>query len=71
MKLFIPIGTLITLVGIFILFCCVYKVAKVRNSKLSDVELKAALQSVVPTNLLALFLSAIGLMTVIIGIVFS
>mgnify|MGYP003327141043 CR=1 FL=1 len=36
MKLFIPIGTLITLVGIFILFRCVYKVAKARNSKLSD-----------------------------------
>ena len=71
MKLFIPIGTLITLVGIFILFRCVYKVDKARNSKLSDEELKTALQSVVPTNLLALFLSAIGLMTVIIGIVFS
>ena len=71
MKFLIPIGTLLTLVGIFILFRCVYKIAKARNSKLPDDELKAVLQSAVPTNLLALFLSAIGLITVIIGIVFG
>ena len=71
MSVLIPIGSVITLVGIILLFRCIYRVAKAKKSKLSDEELKAVLQSTVPANLGALFLSATGIITVIIGITFA
>ena len=71
MSVLIPIGSVITLVGIILLFRCIYRVVKAKKSKLPDEELKAVLQSTVPANLGALFLSAIGLITVIIGITFA
>ena len=71
MSILIPIGSIITLVGIILLFRCIYRVAKAKRSKLSDEELKAILQSTVPANLGALFLSTICLITVIIGITFA
>ncbi len=71
MSILIPIGSIITLVGIIILLQCIYRVAKARKSKLSDDELKAILKSTVPANLGALCLSALGLITVIIGITFT
>ena len=71
MSILIPIGSVITLIGIVLLFRCIYRVTKAKKSKLSVEELKAILQSTVPTNLGALFLSALGLITVIIGITFA
>ena len=71
MSVLIPVGSVITLVGIILLFRCIYRVAKAKKSKLSDEELKAVLQSTVRANLGALFLSAIGIITVIIGITFG
>ena len=71
MSVLIPVGSVITLVGIILLFRCIYRVATAKKSQLSDEELKAVLQSIVPANLGALFLSAIGLITVIIGITFG
>ena len=71
MSVLIPVGSVITLVGIIFLFRCISRVAKAKKSKLSDEELKAVLQSTVPANLGALFLSATGLITVIIGITFA
>ena len=71
MSVLIPIGSVIPLIGIVLLFRCIYRVAKAKKSKLSDEELKAVLQSTVPANLGALFLSATGLITVIIGITFA
>ena len=71
MSILIPIGTIITLAGIFLLFRCIYRVGRAKRSELSEEELKLILQSTVPANLSALFLSAVGLIAVIIGITFG
>lgn len=68
MENLIWIGALVTLIGLAGLIWCIVKVQKARNQGLDDADLKAALQKVVALNMGALFLSAIGLMMVVIGI---
>jgi hypothetical protein len=46
-------------------------VARAKRANLSDDELRAAIQSVVPINMGALFLSVLGLMLVVIGVFLS
>ncbi len=64
-------GALISGIGLLGLILSIIKVSKARRAGLSDDELRAAVQKVVPLNMGALFLSVIGLMTVILGISFS
>ena len=65
-------GATITLIGLALLMWCILRVAKARKLHSDDEEaLRTAMQSVVPANLGALFLSAIGLMMVVIGVLFS
>ena len=61
-------GAAITLLGVALLFYCIFKVARARRAGLSDDDLKRQLQSVVALNLGALAISGIGLMAVIVGI---
>ena len=61
-------GALISSIGLVGLIVSILKVAKARKAGLSDEELRAAVQKVMPLNLGALFLSVIGLMIVIVGI---
>ena len=63
------IGTLVTLIGLAGLIWCILKVQRARKDGLDDEAMKARLQSVVALNMGALFLSAIGLMMVVVGIV--
>ena len=59
-------GAALSLLGIIGLMLCIAKVVKAK--KLSDEEMRAELAAVMPINLGSLFLSAVGLMTVAIGI---
>lgn len=68
MHTLIPIGAIVTLLGLGLLIWCIIKVARARRSGVSDDELRAALESTIPYNLAALCLSAIGLMMVAVGI---
>lgn len=61
-------GALISSIGLVGLVVSILKVAKARKAGLSDEDLRAAVQKVMPLNLGALFLSVIGLMIVIVGI---
>lgn len=61
-------GAGITLLGVALLFYCIFRVARVRRAGLDEAELKRQLQSVVALNLGALAVSGIGLMAVIVGI---
>lgn len=61
-------GACLSLAGLVGLVWCILRVAKARKSNLTDDELRAAVQRVLPWNLAALFLSVIGLMLVIVGI---
>ena len=71
MENLIWIGAVVTLLGLAGLVWCILKVQKARNLGLDDAALKTELQKVVALNLGALFLSAIGLMMVVIGILLS
>lgn len=65
----IPLGAVITLMGLVGLIWCIVKVARARKQGLSDEELRVVMQTTVGLNLGALFLSAIGLMMVVLGII--
>ena len=68
MTLLITAGTALSLVGLVGLLLSIRKVAKAKKSAENDEELRDSVKSVLPLNLGSLLLSAIGLMTVVIGI---
>ncbi|WP_370462763.1 hypothetical protein [Ruegeria sp. PrR005] len=61
-------GASLSLAGLAGLVWCILRVNKARKAGLSDDDLRAAVQAVLPWNLGALFLSVLGLMMVILGI---
>ena len=61
-------GAAVSLAGLAGLVWCILKVWRLRRAGLSDAELRAGVQAVMPVNLAALFLSVIGLMMVVVGI---
>lgn len=71
MESLIWIGALVSLFGVAGLLWCIVIAAKARKAGLSDDEMKSKLQRVVAINMGALFLSAIGLMMVVVGILLS
>ena len=68
MDLLIWIGSILSILGLIGLVWCIKTVLKAKKLATSDEELRGSLQKVVPLNMAALFLSAIGLMLVILGI---
>ena len=62
-------GTVVSLVGLAGLVWCIIRVAKARRAKLPDDDMRKVLESVLPLNMGALFLSVIGLMLVAIGVI--
>lgn len=71
MEILIWLGAAVSLAGMVGLIWCIITVWKARKVGLSDDALRQAVQKVVPVNAAALFLSVIGLMMVIIGILLS
>ncbi|MBM1813604.1 hypothetical protein [Pseudosulfitobacter pseudonitzschiae] len=61
-------GAAISLIGLAGLVWCIIRVARAKRAQLDDEAMRAVLQSVVPLNLGALFVSAFGLMLVVLGI---
>lgn len=61
-------GAGLALLGLLGLMWCIVKVARAKSAGLSDDDLRDAVKAVVPLNLGALCVSAIGLMMVIVGI---
>ena len=68
MDLLIWIGSILSILGLIGLFWCIKTVLKAKKLATSDEELRNSLQKVVPLNMAALFLSAIGLVLVVLGI---
>ncbi len=68
MEILIWIGSILSLLGLAGLLWCIKTVLRAKKAAVSDEELRMSLQKVVPFNMAALFLSAIGLMLVILGI---
>ena len=61
-------GAALSLLGLVGLIWCIIRVGRAKRANLDDEEMRAVLQSALPMNLGALFLSVIGLMMVIAGI---
>ena len=61
-------GSFISLVGLAGLINCIFKVMNAKKSALNEDELKAVVRNTLPMNLASLFLSVLGLMFVVIGI---
>lgn len=68
MEILVWIGSILSLLGLVGLLWCIKSVLRAKKTAGSDEELRTSLQKVVPFNMAALFLSAIGLMLVILGI---
>lgn len=62
-------GAALSVAGMAGIIWCIVRVAKARRSKLDDDAMRAVLQSVIPINMSALFLSVIGLMLVAVGVI--
>jgi len=62
-------GAAISIVGLAGIVWCILRVAKARRAKLDDAAMRAVLQSVIPMNMGALFLSVTGLMLVAVGVI--
>ena len=68
MEILIWIGSILSILGLIGLLWCIKTVIKAKKLADSDEELRTILQKIVPLNMAALFLSATGLMLVILGI---
>lgn len=63
------IGAAVSLVGLAGLVWCILRVVRARRAKLPNEDMRAVLQSVLPINMAALFLSVIGLILVAVGVI--
>jgi len=68
MDILIWTGAFVSLLGLIGLLWCIYKVWQARKSGLTDDALRNAVRKIVPLNTGALFVSVLGLMMVIVGI---
>lgn len=69
MEILIWIGSILSILGLVGLFWCIKTVLTAKKNATSDEQLRDSLQKIVPLNMAALFLSAIGLMIVVLGII--
>ena len=69
MEILIWIGSILSILGLIGLFWCIKTVLTAKKNATSDEQLRDSLQKIVPLNMAALFLSAIGLMIVVLGII--
>ena len=63
-------GAAVSMIGLGGLLWCIARVWRARRANLTDEQMRAVLQKVLPVNMGALFLSVIGLIMVVIGILF-
>ena len=68
MQYLIWAGALVSLIGVAGLAYCVVRALRARRAGLSDEAMRAELQRVVLINMMALGVSALGLMMVVLGI---
>ena len=71
MEILIWIGTALTVAGILGLLWCVKLVLAIKKRNLPDADTKTAMQRVIALNMAALFISAIGLMMVVVGVILA
>ena len=68
MAALVYIGTAMALAGLVALAWCIWAAVSAKRAGLPDAALRARLQRVVTINMGALLVSALGLMTIVMGI---
>lgn len=71
MEILVWLGAAVTVVGMIGIIYSVVLVTRARRSNLEDDALRARLNRILPINLGALFLSVIGLMMVVVGVLLA
>lgn len=69
MEYLIWAGAIVSLIGMVGIFYCIFLALKAKRANLPEDEMRARLQHIVLLNMAALFLSAVGLMMVVAGII--
>jgi len=67
-EILVWVGAGVSVLGLVGLIWSILRVARAKRANLSDEDLRAAVQKVVPLNMGALLLSVLGLMMVMVGI---
>ena len=65
------IGAALSVLGMIGIMASIVMVARAKKAKLDDAEMRARISKILPINMGALFVSMIGLMMVIVGIVLA
>lgn len=68
MEIIVWIGAALSVIGLCGIIYSIVAVTRAKRAKLPDDELRARISKILPINLIALFVSMIGLMAVIIGV---
>lgn len=71
MELLVWIGAGISLAGLIGILLSVVQVRRAKQTAKDDAELKARIQKAMPLNLGAFFVSVIGLMCVVVGVILA
>jgi hypothetical protein len=71
MEWLVYIGAIVSTVGLVGIIWTIFNVISARRAKLDDADLRARMSRILPVNIGALFLSVIGLMMVVVGVVLS
>ena len=64
-------GAAVSLIGVIGIIYCIVMVFKAKRANLSEDEMRSRLKTLVLINMIALFVSVVGLMLVVAGIIFS
>ena len=64
-------GAAVSIVGLIGLLLSMYKVASAKKNTTSDEDLRVSIRAAMPLNLVSLFLSVLGLMSVTIGVLIT
>lgn len=69
MSYLVPVGSALTLIGLFGILWTVLLVRRAKVQALDDDDLKQRISRVLPINLAAFLTSALGLMAVLMGVI--
>ena len=70
MESMIWIGAALAAIGLVLIVISILRVVAARRAQLDDDALRARIQAALPFNLGGFFLSVLGLMSVVLGVVF-
>ena len=69
MELLVIIGAIISIIGLIGILVCILKASKAKREGGTQEEMQAKLEPLIPLNLGSLFLSIIGLICVVLGVI--